>query len=263
MKLGLDRYAKINSPIHRWEQRSKLVALVSLIFAIAFVNQLILLPAVIGVTMVLYGLSKLPLSFLLTRMRYPGLFILAVVLLVLFASSGGAVLFSLGPLAVTQEGVESVLLIATRFLCILTVSLILFGTAPFLTTIKAMRSLHLPDVIVDMMLLSYRYLEEFGETRMRMQRAMRMRGFESDRFSVRNLNLWAGLAGSLLIRSYDRSERVYQAMRLRGYGSRKSSIGSNRQEFAADISEANKTSKIAFWLTLFVATVLVAAEIFF
>lgn len=263
MKLRLDRYAEIDSPIHRWEQRSKLVALIALIFAFAFVDRLFLLPMVILVTVVLYALSKLPLSFLLTRLRYPGLFILAVLVLVLFASSGDTVLFRIGPLAVNQEGVEAVLLIATRFLCILTVSLILFGTAPFLTSIRAMRSLRLPDVIVDMMLLAYRYLEEFGETRTTMQRAMRMRGFESDRFSFRNLSLWAGLAGSLLIRSYDRSERVYQAMRLRGYGHKKNSIDRNRQEFAADISEANRTSQIAFWLTLFVATILVAAEIFF
>ncbi|MBD2744949.1 cobalt ECF transporter T component CbiQ [Coleofasciculus sp. FACHB-1120] len=263
MKLRLDQYADIDSPIHRWEQRSKLVALIALIFAIAFVDDVIFIPVVIGVTAVLYGLSKLPLSFLLARLRYPGLFILTVVVLVLFASSGERVLFKLGPLVVNQEGVEAVLLIATRFLCILTVSLILFGTAPFLTSIKAMRSLRLPDVIVDMMLLAYRYLEDFGETRMRMQRAMRMRGFESDRFSFRNLNMWSGLAGSLLIRSYDRSDRVYQAMRLRGYGHNKNSIDRNPKEFAADISEANKTSRIAFWLTLLVATFLVAAEIFF
>jgi cobalt/nickel transport system permease protein len=262
MKLRLDRYADINSPIHRWEQRSKLVALIALIFAFAFVEQLILLPVIIAVTIVLYGLSKLPLSFLLNRLRYPGLFILAVVILVLFAASGETVLFSLGPLAVTQDGVEAILLIAVRFLCILTVSLILFGTAPFLTSIKAMRSLRLPDVIVDMMLLAYRYLEDFGETRMRMQRAMGMRGMKSDRFSFRNLSIWAGLFGSLIIRSYDRSEHVYQSMRLRGYGYQKSSINPHRQEFAADIREANKTSKIAFWLILLIASVLIGLEIF-
>ena len=33
MKLGLDQYANLDSPIHRWEQRSKLVALIALIFA--------------------------------------------------------------------------------------------------------------------------------------------------------------------------------------------------------------------------------------
>ena len=213
------------------------------------------------VTVIFYLLSKLPLSFLRSRLRYPGLFILAVVVLLPFLS-GDTVLFRIGFLEVTQEGVEAVCLIATRFLCILTISLILFGTAPFLVTIKAMRSLGLPDVMVDMTLLSYRYLEEFGETRTTMQRAMRLRGFKSDRFSERTLRILSGLVGSLLIRCYDRSERVYQAMRLRGYGHSNSSRSSNQDEFAADLSVANKTSQIAFWLTLLVATGFVAAAIF-
>lgn len=261
MKLGLDRYAELNSLIHRWEQRSKIVALVALIFAFAFVDELFLLPVMLVVTAVLYKLSQLPLSFLLKRLRYPGLFISAVIVLVLFTSTGNTVFFSFGSLRVTQEGIETVLLIASRFLCIITVSLILFGTAPFLTSIQAMRSLRLPNVMVDMMLLSYRYLEDFGNTRKTMHQAMQMRGFKSDRFSWGNLQVLAGLAGSLLIRSYDRSERVHHAMRLRGYGRSSSSPLSHRDEFAADLSEANAISRVAFWLTLFIATGFVGVTI--
>ena len=258
MRLSLDRYAKLNSPVHRWEQRSKLVALMALIFAFAFVDQVILLPFMMVVTVLLYLASKLPLSFLLNRLRYPGLFIVIVILLVPFAA-GETVLVQLGPFALKQEGLEAVLLIATRFLCILTITLVLFGTAPLMTSIKAMRSLRLPNVIVDMMLLAYRYLEEFGDTRTTMQRAMQVRGFKGDRFSFRTVNVLAGLAGSLLVRSYNRSERVYQAMRLRGYGR---SLSSKDQGFTNDLSQANRTSRVAFWLTLFVASGFIAAEIF-
>ena len=258
MRLSLDRYAKLNSPVHRWEQRSKLVALMALIFAFAFVAQVILLPFMMVVTVLLYLASKLPLSFLLTRLRYPGLFIAVIIVLVPFAA-GETVLLQLGPLALKQEGLEAVLLIATRFLCILTITLVLFGTAPLMTSIKAMRSLRLPDVLVDMMLLAYRYLEEFGDTRTTMQRAMQVRGFKGDRFDLRTVNVLAGLAGSLLVRSYNRSERVYQAMRLRGYGR---SLSGNDQGFTNNLSEANRTSRVAFWLTLLVASGFVAAEIF-
>lgn len=261
MKLRLDQYADLDSPLHRWEQRSKLVALIALIFAFAFADRLILLPPMLLITAVLYVLSKLPLAFLLTRLRYPGLFILAVVALLPFASSGNTILFTIGSLEVKQEGIEAVVLIATRFLCILTVSLVLFGTAPFMTTIKAMRSLGLPDIIVDMTLLAYRYLEEFGETQKTMRRAMGLRGMNSDRFNFRTVRILSGLAGSLLIRSYDRSERVYQAMRLRGYGRSLGSHG-DPNEFAHDLREADRASQTAFWLTLFIATGFVAAELF-
>ena len=82
-----------------------------------------------------------------------------------------------------------------------------------------MRSLGLPGVIVDMTLLSYRYLEELGENLTTMQRAMKLRGFQPKSFKRRNLKVFAQLTGSILIRSYERSFRIYQAMILRGYGS--------------------------------------------
>ncbi|MFW6359592.1 MAG: cobalt ECF transporter T component CbiQ [Chroococcales cyanobacterium] len=260
MRLGLDQYAQLDSTIHRWEQRSKLVALIALIFSFAFVDKLVLLPPMILITAVFYLLSKLPFSFLLNRLRYPGLFILAVVLFLPFAA-GETTIYSLGWLEVKQEGVEAVLLIATRFLCILTISLVLFATAPFMTSIKAMRSLRLPDVMVDMTLLAYRYLEEFGETRTTMQRAMRLRGFKGDRLNRRTLTILAGLAGSLLIRSYERSQRVYQAMILRGYGNTPGGK-SYSNEFASDISEANLLSQVAFWLTLLIASCFITASFF-
>ena len=259
MKLALDRYAYLDSPIHRWQQRSKLVALLALIFAFTFVEKLILLPAMIVVTLVLYALSRLPLSFLLTRLRYPGFFIVAVVVLLPFVA-GDTVIFSLGSLTVRQEGCLAVLLISTRFLCILTVSLVLFGTAPFLASIKAMRSLGLPGVIGDMILLSYRYLEEFGETLTTMQRAMRLRGFQAKCLNRRTLKVLAQLAGSLLVRSYDQSKRVYQAMILRGYGH---SPQDHQNRFKARNAKADPLSCIAFSLVWLVAVGLVMAEIFY
>ncbi|MEC4895840.1 MAG: cobalt ECF transporter T component CbiQ [Oscillatoria sp. PMC 1051.18] len=254
MKLALDKYAHLGSPIHRWEQRSKLVALLSLIFAFAFVQELIFLPGMVLVTATLFILSRLPFSFLLSRLRYPGWFIAAVVIFLPFVT-GDTVIFQIGELAIKQEGCLQVLLIVTRFICILTVSLVLFGTATFLTSIKALRSLKLPTVIIDMTLLSYRYLEEFGDTLTTMQRAMRLRGFRSEIFSPRNLRILAGLTGSLLVRSYEQSQRVYQAMILRGYGN----LPQDRLNH--NFAEIDRTSTIAFSLTLLVAVGLIVGEI--
>jgi len=256
MKLVLDKYAHLSSPIHRWESRSKLVALLALIFAFALVQKLVLLPAMLLVTTTLYILSRLPFSFLLSRLRYPGFFIAAVVFFLPLVS-GDTVLFSWGFLQVRQEGCLLVLLILTRFLCIMTVSIVLFGTAPFLTSIKSMRSLGLPSIIVDMMLLAYRYLEEFGATLTTMQRAMILRGFQPHIFSRRNLQVLASLTGSLLVRSYDQSKRVYQAMILRGYGQKTNSNYHN------SLGEINKFSLVASGVTLMVAFGFVVAEIGF
>ncbi|MGK7930151.1 MAG: cobalt ECF transporter T component CbiQ [Microcystaceae cyanobacterium] len=217
MKLILDQYAQLDSPIHQWEQHSKLIALGGLIIAFAFVQQLILVPAMLSMTLLLYFLSRLPLKFWLTRLRYPGLFIIAVVLFLPFAS-GETILWQWGFFSIKQEGINAVILITSRFLSILTVTLVLLGTAPFLETIKALRSLGLPWILIDMMLLTYRYLEEFSDTLKQMQRSIHLKGFRLNKLNKRNLRIVAQLIGSLIIRSYERSQRVYQAMILRGYG---------------------------------------------
>ena len=216
MRHGLDEYAHQGSPLHRWEPRYKLIGLMALIFAFSFIRDLWLLPVMLAVTFALYALSKLPLSFLLARLRYPGFFLLIVAILLPFLS-GSTVLLRIGPLALRQEGCLDLLLIASKFVAILTTGLVLFGTAPFLDTIKAMRALGLPPVLADMTLLTYRYIYEIGGDLARMEIAMGLRGFRARHLGGRVLRGLASLAGSILVRSYERSERVYKAMVLRGY----------------------------------------------
>ena len=218
MKLAFDEYAHLDSPLHRWDPRYKLIGLMVLIFAFAFVRDLRMLPAMVVVACAIFITSRLPASFMAMRLRYPSLFLLVLVLILPFIS-GHTVVMSIGPLDVRQEGLISVLLIATRFLCILTVGLVIFSTAPFLTTIKAMRALGLPAILTDMILLAFRYLYEIGGDLQRMETSMRLRGFREQRFSRHGLGVLAWLGGSILVRSYERSEWVYKAMIVRGYGS--------------------------------------------
>ena len=210
-------YANLDSLFHRWDLRCKLAGFIVLIFAFSFVRDPFMLLAMIAVTCAVYFISRLPVSFLLERLHYPSFFLLAMVLVLPFIS-GQTIIMSLGPFALRQEGLFSVLLIAIRFLSILTIGSVLFGTAPFLTTIKAMRALGLPAIMSDMVLLSFRYLHEIGSDLRKMQIAAQLRGFRHRRLSLRGLSVPAFLGGSILVRSYERSEWVYKAMILRGYG---------------------------------------------
>jgi cobalt/nickel transport system permease protein len=240
MNLGVDAYAHLDSPLHGWEPRHKLVGLMALIFAFSFVRDLRLLPAMIAVTAVLYAASRLPLPYLLTRLRTPGSFLL-IMAVVLPLLSGSTVLVQVGPLALRLEGSLELVRILVKFVCILTVGLVLFGSGPFLTTIKAMRALGLPAILADMTLLSYRYLFEIGGDLSRMETAMRLRGFGAHRLSARGLGILAALAGSILVRSYERSDRVYHAMMLRGYGQ---APGSAMDEFQTRSSDVILTAAV-------------------
>jgi cobalt/nickel transport system permease protein len=217
MDLGLEQFAYLDSPIHRWEARTRLVGLLALVFAFSFVQQMAVLPVMGAVTAVLFLLSRLPVTFWFNRLRYPGVFLLVVAVLLPFFS-GTTVVWQMGPLALRQEGLLAFLLIFVKFVCILTISLVLFSTAPFLTSIKALRALHVPPILADMLLLTYRYIFELGHDLHTMERAMRLRGFQAGRLSGPGVRALAALAGTLLVRSYEQSERVYQAMVLRGYG---------------------------------------------
>jgi cobalt/nickel transport system permease protein len=249
MNLQLDQYAYLDTPMHRWDPRFKIIALVALIFSFSFVQDFRLVPLMLAISALLYILAKLPVSFLLTRMRIPGLFLLTMGIILPFLS-GQTVLLHLGPLAVRQEGCLDFLMIASKFICILTVSFVIFGTTPFLTTVKAMRSLGLPFILADMTLFAYRYLFEIGKDLKTMQTSMKLRGFRS---SPRRMATLAALAGTILVRGYEQSERVYRAVALRGYGQPAS--------FEENFQPAYSRGYVGLVAVIMVAVVFVAAEI--
>ncbi|MEL7035421.1 MAG: cobalt ECF transporter T component CbiQ [Cyanobacteria bacterium J06592_8] len=251
MRFALDEYAHLDSPIHRWNPKYKLVGLLALIFAFATVEDLRLLPVIFTLTIFLYFLSRLPLSFLLNRLRYPGIFLVGVIAVLPFLS-GQTIIWQWGIITLRQEGLLAVILIIGRFLSIFITSLVLFGTSSFLNLIKSMRSLGLSPILADMMLLSYRYLFELAYQLNTMQRATQMRGFKPTRLSWRNLQVYAALAGSLLVRSYQQSQEIYKAMQLRGYGT---SIQSHQSKRRLDVYSA-----IALLITLGIAAGIMGLE---
>lgn len=199
----------------RWESRLKVPGLLLLVFSFAFVRDLRLLPPVVLAAALIYAFSGLPLKYLLARMRLPGFFLLAMAVILPFWS-GQTVLWQVGPLALRQEGLLSLLLIAVRFLAILTVVLALFGTTTLPQLTVALRTAGIPWLITDLLLFTYRYLYQLAADLRRMRTAARLRGFTGS--SVSALKPLAFIAGTMLVRSHEQSERVFQAMTLRGYG---------------------------------------------
>ncbi|MBE9146052.1 cobalt ECF transporter T component CbiQ [Planktothrix mougeotii] len=254
MNFSFDEYANVNSPVHRWDVRAKIIGLLVLMFAFASVEDLRLVPVILTITVLFYSLSQLPLEFLLRRLTYPGFFLVGVVGLLPFLS-GNTIIWQGGIITIRQEGCLAVLLIASRFLAIFTLGLVLLGTSSFLTLIKGLRSLGLSPILTDIMLISYRYLFELGHQFQKMQRATQLRGFQPRNISRRNLQIYAALTGSLLIRSYQQSQQVYKAMQLRGYGA-------PTQLRTPKKVTLDGYSAIALLLTLLIASSLIGFELF-
>lgn len=251
MKTGIEEYSNLNSHFHRWDARYKLVGLILIAFAFSFIQDIRLIPAMVVITATIYLISGLPGRFILKRLRLPSFIVLALVLTLPFLS-GESELVRLGPIVVWQEGLLLAVLIAFRFVCIVTIGIILLETTPLLTNIKAMRALGLPLVMTDMAFLTFRYLHELAQDLNRMLTSMRLRGFHGRRFSLGTLKTFAWLSGSLLVRSYERSEWVYRAMILRGYGQ----PARSGHDFQASLGDA-----LALGIAVIVATALVVGDI--
>lgn len=95
----------------------------------------------------------------------------------------------------------------------------------------ALRMLHIPKIFVLQLLLTYRYISLLAEEAGRLMRAHALRtpGHKGIAHAA-----WGSLAGGLLLRSFDRAQRVYQAMCLRGFDG-EYNVGAIRGVNASDI----------------------------
>lgn len=78
----------------------------------------------------------------------------------------------------------------------------------------ALRMLYVPRIFVLQLLLTYRYISLLAEEAGRLLRAHALRTPGNKGVAP---SAWGSLAGGLLLRSFDRAQRVYQAMCLRGF----------------------------------------------
>jgi cobalt/nickel transport system permease protein len=232
--------------LSRWEPRLKLLGMLFLVFAFAAVQDMWLLPLMLAIAMAIFILSTLPASYLASRMKLPGLFLLAMALVIPFFS-GDTVLLKLGPLSLRQEGSLNMLLIAAKFFSIITVATVLFASTPIARLVGAMRAMGLPSLLADMLLFTHRYIHQLAADIQRARTAARLRGARIK--SLRSIRTMAYIVGSLLVRSHDQAERVFQAMTLRGYGNREVALR-KRKPRAVDLLAFTACGTLAAGLML-------------
>jgi cobalt/nickel transport system permease protein len=161
------------------------------------------------------GLARLPLKKVATRLLMVNSFIFFL-WIVLPLTYPGEVLWRLGPLAVTRQGLLFAGLITLKSNAIIIALIALVATVPVVTLGQAMYKLRFPDKLCHLLLFTYRYLHVFEQEFRRLVQAMKIRGFQP-RTDLHTYRSYAYLAAMLLVRSYDRADRVFQAMLCRGF----------------------------------------------
>ncbi|MCL6584529.1 MAG: cobalt ECF transporter T component CbiQ [bacterium] len=224
MRPDIDRYWELKSPIHSWDPRLRILTLLILAFSISSAQRL---PTILGCLLfsfLLLWLTKIPLSFSLKRLAAVTTFIgpfFLIMPLTIKAKPGDTIYFfsHLKFLEINVRG----LYLATRVYCkavaIVLLVVPMFGTSRFDTSIKALEHLKVPNSIIQMILFSYRYVFVFLAELKRMSLAMKVRKFTPST-NFHTLKTYGNFIGTLLVRSFELAEEVYQAMLARGYTGR-------------------------------------------
>jgi cobalt/nickel transport system permease protein len=95
-----------------------------------------------------------------------------------------------------------------------TAALLLLATTGMDRIASAMRLFGIPRLFVLQLLLTYRYISVLSQEVMRTLTAYSLRS--SGHKGIRP-KVWGSMPGQILMRSIDRAERIYDAMRLRGF----------------------------------------------
>ena len=130
----------------------------------------------------------------------------------------------LGPLRLTisGEGLRIFTTIAIKSWLSVQAALLLTYTTSFHDLLDALRELRLPRVMVAIIGFMYRYLAVLGDEAQRLMRARAARsavavGVQGGGSIAWRARVTGGMVGSLFLRSYERSERIYAAMLARGF----------------------------------------------
>ena len=213
--MHLEEFAEGTSFVHATDPRIKLVLAAAFAVAVATADTYRALLPALAMALALVAMARLNLRLLLSRLVVVNAFVVLLWLFLPFTYPGETV-YELGPLRATGEGIHASLLITLRTNAIVMVTIALLGTTSIFNLVHALRHLRVPDKLVHTFFFCYRYIAVIHEEYTRLRHAMRVRCFRP-RTSLHTYRSYAYLVGMLLIKSYERSVRIYQAMLCRGF----------------------------------------------
>jgi cobalt/nickel transport system permease protein len=203
------------SVIHRIDPRLKIVFAVGYSFVVAVSLQFPVLFTALAASLVLVGLARLDVWGVIRRISVVLGFVL-LIWAVLPLTFEGDVLMQVGPVKLMRPGVILSARITLKSIAISLTFMALVATMSIATLGHALNDLRLPDKMVFLLLITYRYFFVIEQEFERLIRTLKMRGFQP-KTNLHTYKTYAYLIGILFIRASDRAGRVYQAMKCRGF----------------------------------------------
>ena len=175
----------------------------------------------LGVSLALLALAWLPPRLWLRRLIPLNLMLLT--LFILLPLGGGTATLAL--------------LIALKANAIMLTLTALLSTLEAVELGHALQQLHCPAKLVHLLLFTVRYLDVLHREYERLRNAMRARAFQP-RLDRHTLRTYGYLVGMLLVRAFERAERIEQAMRCRGFRGRYPAVATRRLNLADGLYSA-------------------------
>lgn len=210
---ALEGLANRNTCVHRLHPLAKLItSAVFIIMVISFDKYSFgrLIPYIFYPAFLMV-LSETPYSMLLKR------FLIALPFC-LFAGITNVIFdrdyaFVIGGIAVSYGLISLFTILFRTYLCVMAV-LILVSVTSLSELTNAMRRVRVPNIFIIMFEMTYRYIGVLVNEAYSMYIAYSLRSAKEKGIEMRHMG---SFAGQLLLRSIDRAERVYNAMKCRGY----------------------------------------------
>lgn len=223
--ITIGQYFPGESIIHKLDPRIKIIIVGLFIASLFFINSFypyILILLFIGVVI---NIAKLPVKFILKGLK-PLMFIILITLAINVFMTKGEVLFNIGPLTVTKEGLSTAVFMALRLIFLIVgTSLLTLTTSPIALTdgieklLSPFKKIGLPaHELAMMMTIALRFIPTLLEETDKIMKAQMARGadFESGNILNRAKNL-VPLLVPLFINAFRRADELATAMEARCY----------------------------------------------
>jgi cobalt/nickel transport system permease protein len=223
---AFDRYHESESFLHRLDPRVKVVVTVAFILSNALLPDGAWIAFAFSWLFLLLAntLSNLGFGFTFKRslIALPFAFI---AITILFSMPGKALTsfhFLMWDFTITDAGLLRFVSILIRSWLSVQMAILLVATARFPDIIHALEHLKVPAILTTIIAFLYRYLFVLADEVFRLMRARESRsaaapGQRPGRSVAWRARIAGHMAGQLFLRSYERSDRVYNAMLARGY----------------------------------------------
>jgi len=221
-----DRYQPHDSLLHRLDPRVKILVTILFILSNILLPDGAWLAFGLGWCFILLGnlLAEVGVGYTLRRSLLALMFSLATVTTIFSIPGNALTTLHLGniSLVATDAGVLRFVSIMLRAWLSVQGAVLLVVTTRFPDLIHALEHLFMPKILVTIIAFLYRYLFVLTDEVMRMMRARQSRSASIPNVHGGGSLPWrvhvsGGMVGQLFLRSYERSDRIYNAMLARGY----------------------------------------------